>query len=247
MKNATKLLNLLTAFLSVIGICAASLVCFIVAYTQINGGFSSKRITDQSAVMDQANNNITINPISFNTDSNNNSVFKDLPDNDIKSNYNSTESLPLTVDSTLDEICEQPAFEYNTNSTTTETDYTSDSETGGISNPVIYSMPVEQGISTAPPIEQNVPSDIYPYEVPEESSNQIINDSIVTENTNNFNTNSTLESQGSAPVTDSVWLSEMGTKYHSIDHCGRMNPDKARQVSLDHAISEGYEKCDKCF
>lgn len=246
MKNITKLLNLLTAFLSVIGICAASLVCFIVAYTQINGGFSSKRIADQSAVMDQANN-IIIDPISFNADSNDNSVFEDLPDDDIENNYNTAESLPLTADSTLNEIYVQPSFEYNTNSTKTETDYISDSETVGISDSVIYSMPVEQGITTASPIEQNTPNDIYPYEVPEKSSDQIINGPIATENTSNFSTNSTSESQGSAPVSGSVWLSEKGTKYHSIDHCGRMNPDKARLVSLEYAISEGYEKCDKCF
>lgn len=246
MKNTTKLLNLLTAFLSVIGICAASLVCFIVAYTQINGGFSSKRTTDQSTVMEQANNNI-IDPISFNADSNDNSVIEDLPDNDIENNYNTTESLPLTADSTLNELYEQPTSEHNTNSTTIETDYTSDSETNNTSDSAIYTIPIEQGTIATLPVEQNDPNIIYSYEAPIDNSNQIQNDSIAAENENNFSTYNTPELQVPEPVTGSVWLSETGTKYHSIDHCGRMNPDKARLVSLEYAISEGYEKCDKCF
>lgn len=40
MKNTTRLLNLLSAFMAVIGACAAALVCFIVIYTGINGEFS---------------------------------------------------------------------------------------------------------------------------------------------------------------------------------------------------------------
>lgn len=44
-----------------------------------------------------------------------------------------------------------------------------------------------------------------------------------------------------------VWLSASGEKYHSIDHCGRMDPKKARQVTKSYAISRGYEPCDKCY
>ena len=43
MKNTTKLLNLLTAFMAVIGACAATLVCFIIIYTSINGNFTSNK------------------------------------------------------------------------------------------------------------------------------------------------------------------------------------------------------------
>ncbi len=64
---------------------------------------------------------------------------------------------------------------------------------------------------------------------------------------NNFDTNNMSDSQVATPVGDTVWLSATGSHYHSIDHCGRMNPDKARQVSLDYAISEGYGRCEKCF
>lgn len=49
------------------------------------------------------------------------------------------------------------------------------------------------------------------------------------------------------PVSEMVWLSATGEKYHSINNCGRMNPNKARQVSLEDAINSGYGKCSKCW
>ena len=68
-----------------------------------------------------------------------------------------------------------------------------------------------------------------------------------TSNSNFSGTYSTTESQDSTPIGDMVWLSATGEKYHSINNCGRMNPDKATSVSLEYAISQGYEKCEKCF
>ena len=44
-----------------------------------------------------------------------------------------------------------------------------------------------------------------------------------------------------------VWISETGSKYHSKNNCGRMNPDKATQVTEQEAISMGLEKCSKCW
>ena len=44
-----------------------------------------------------------------------------------------------------------------------------------------------------------------------------------------------------------VWLSETGSKYHSINNCGTMNPDNARQVTEAEAISQGKGKCKKCW
>lgn len=41
--------------------------------------------------------------------------------------------------------------------------------------------------------------------------------------------------------------SDTGEKYHSINNCGRMNPDNARQVTEEYAISSGFEKCSKCW
>lgn len=53
------------------------------------------------------------------------------------------------------------------------------------------------------------------------------------------------ETDSSSPVM--VWLSATGEKYHSIPNCGRMNPAKARQVSLTDAQAAGYDACSKCF
>ena len=44
-----------------------------------------------------------------------------------------------------------------------------------------------------------------------------------------------------------VWLSATGTKYHSKNDCGNMNPDKAVQTTLMKAQAKGYEKCSKCW
>lgn len=44
-----------------------------------------------------------------------------------------------------------------------------------------------------------------------------------------------------------VWLSETGSKYHSIPNCGNMNPNNAWQVSQSSAEASGYSRCSKCF
>lgn len=54
-------------------------------------------------------------------------------------------------------------------------------------------------------------------------------------------------SSGSSAGTGMVWLSATGSKYHSINNCGNMNPSKAWTVSLAQAISSGYERCSKCW
>lgn len=43
-----------------------------------------------------------------------------------------------------------------------------------------------------------------------------------------------------------VWKSATGEKYHSINHCGRMNPAKATQLTQEQAESAGLEPCSKC-
>ncbi|MGL4848114.1 MAG: ComEC/Rec2 family competence protein [Clostridium sp.] len=47
------------------------------------------------------------------------------------------------------------------------------------------------------------------------------------------------------PKAQMVWLSATGSKYHSKNNCGRMNPSTARQVDLN--TLSGYEACSKCF
>ena len=50
------------------------------------------------------------------------------------------------------------------------------------------------------------------------------------------------------PVVDvMVWLPATGEKYHNKNNCGRMNPDKARQVTKSEAERLGYEPCGKCY
>lgn len=51
----------------------------------------------------------------------------------------------------------------------------------------------------------------------------------------------------SQTASASVWISATGEKYHSIPNCGRMNPNKARQLSQADAEAAGYEACQKCY
>lgn len=62
-------------------------------------------------------------------------------------------------------------------------------------------------------------------------------------------TQATTSTADSASTTQSstVWVSATGKKYHKINNCGKMNPSKARSMSLDQAIQRGYDACDKCY
>lgn len=54
--------------------------------------------------------------------------------------------------------------------------------------------------------------------------------------------------QSSVPPTSDtmVWLSATGSKYHKINNCGNMNPNRARQVPLSEAIVN-YKQCSDCW
>lgn len=69
------------------------------------------------------------------------------------------------------------------------------------------------------------------------------------QNSNNYVASGNGESNVAVetPVGQMVWLSATGDKYHAINNCGRMNPDKARQVTVDSAISQGFGPCSKCY
>ena len=69
--------------------------------------------------------------------------------------------------------------------------------------------------------------------------------STVSESTATDNSASVSDSAGSGSVL--VWKSATGSKYHSINNCGNMNPDKATQITEEQAISEGLGKCSKCW
>lgn len=44
-----------------------------------------------------------------------------------------------------------------------------------------------------------------------------------------------------------VWKSATGKKYHNINDCGNMNPDKATQITKAEAESLGLGPCSKCW
>ena len=50
-----------------------------------------------------------------------------------------------------------------------------------------------------------------------------------------------------AVPAQNVWLSATGDKYHSRNNCGKMNPNKAYQVTLEQAKAKGKSACKKCF
>lgn len=120
MKNTTKLINILTAFLGVIGLCAAALVCFIVIYTQITGGFSKKSTGNPniSAAQadDTASENITSRITQGDNSTSDSSADTDIVNDDItNADMTNTEnvdmintdqetvSLPSTSDQTSDQ------------------------------------------------------------------------------------------------------------------------------------------------
>lgn len=54
-------------------------------------------------------------------------------------------------------------------------------------------------------------------------------------------------SNSNSSSTAMCWLSATGSKYHSINNCGRMNPNNARQVTIAEAERQGYGRCKKCW
>ena len=44
-----------------------------------------------------------------------------------------------------------------------------------------------------------------------------------------------------------VWISATGSKYHSKNNCGRMDPSKATQVTEQDAIDMHLGKCSRCW
>ena len=44
-----------------------------------------------------------------------------------------------------------------------------------------------------------------------------------------------------------VWKSATGSCYHSKNNCGKMNPNKATQLTESEAKAQGLSKCSKCW
>ena len=57
----------------------------------------------------------------------------------------------------------------------------------------------------------------------------------------------TPELEPTESVEEYCWKSATGSKYHSINDCGRMNPDKAKRITVEQAERQGLEPCKKCW
>lgn len=88
------------------------------------------------------------------------------------------------------------------------------------------------------------------------TSNESAESSVTSSDSSASNNTNSASSDTTSSLNDSVsngsgitmvWISATGDKYHSKNNCGRMNPDKARQMTEEEAISQGYGKCSKCW
>lgn len=57
----------------------------------------------------------------------------------------------------------------------------------------------------------------------------------------------TAEVPSSYTSTEYVYTSATGSKYHKINNCGSMNPDKATRRTVDEAEALGYTACKTCY
>ena len=71
---------------------------------------------------------------------------------------------------------------------------------------------------------------------------------VISEDTLSSQANASAQASNSnSSSTAMCWLSATGSKYHSINNCGRMNPNNARQVTIAEAERQGYGRCKKCW
>lgn len=65
---------------------------------------------------------------------------------------------------------------------------------------------------------------------------------------NTYNSNATsTASTTSNNKSQTCYLSATGSKYHRINNCGKMNPNKATQTTVGQAEASGHEPCSKCW
>ncbi|MCR4851101.1 MAG: hypothetical protein K5870_07550 [Lachnospiraceae bacterium] len=50
-----------------------------------------------------------------------------------------------------------------------------------------------------------------------------------------------------AAANTMVWQTATGKCYHSRNNCGKTNPKKATQITLEQAKAKGLKKCSKCW
>lgn len=70
---------------------------------------------------------------------------------------------------------------------------------------------------------------------------------VISEDTSSRQADTSAQASNNSSSTAMCWLSAAGSKYHSINNCGRMNPNNARQVTIAEAERQGYGRCKKCW
>ena len=70
---------------------------------------------------------------------------------------------------------------------------------------------------------------------------------VISEDTSSRQADASAQASNNSSSTAMCWLSATGSKYHSINNCGRMNPNNARQVTIAEAERQGYGRCKKCW
>ena len=70
---------------------------------------------------------------------------------------------------------------------------------------------------------------------------------VIREDTSSRQADTSAQASNNSSSTAMCWLSATGSKYHSINNCGRMNPNNARQVTIAEAERQGYGRCKKCW
>lgn len=58
---------------------------------------------------------------------------------------------------------------------------------------------------------------------------------------------SAVSEHNASGVSGLVWVSATGSKYHSIPNCGKMNPQKVHQETIEQAQAHGLTQCSKCW
>lgn len=70
---------------------------------------------------------------------------------------------------------------------------------------------------------------------------------VISEDTSSRQADTSAQASNNSSSTAMCWLSATGSKYHSINNCGRMNPNNARQVTIAEAERQRYGRCKKCW
>ena len=70
---------------------------------------------------------------------------------------------------------------------------------------------------------------------------------VISEDTSSRQADTSAQASNNSSSTAMCSPSATGSKYHSINNCGRMNPNNARQVTIAEAERQGYGRCKKCW